>query len=342
MKLWGKEFSKDALLKKVGDISQIGGVKLYELKEGNQKGVDAIDFRTAAGFNFTVLPGRGMDISYAEYRGIPLCWRSSTGDVASAYFEPEEKNWLRSFFGGLLTTCGLTYAGAACVDQGKKLGLHGRISNIPAKNVYADGRWEKDDYIFWAQGKVRETTVFGENICLERKILTKLGENKLFIEDKVENMGYSDTEHMILYHFNIGFPIVDAGSKLICPSVELKPRDREAEQDKENWSNFTSPVAGYKEKCYYHRMKPDKKGYVKASIENKKLKLGVYIKYIIDQLPYFTEWKMMGEGIYVVGMEPGNCLVKGRDKERKEGRLQFLKPGEIRKYRIEVGIEEIK
>ncbi|MBV9633828.1 MAG: DUF4432 family protein, partial [Methylobacteriaceae bacterium] len=37
------------------------------------------------------------------------------------------------------------------------------------------------------------------------------------MEDIVENRGFLPTEHMLLYHFNIGFPFVDAGSELIGP-----------------------------------------------------------------------------------------------------------------------------
>jgi hypothetical protein len=47
---------------------------------------------------------------------------------------------------------------------------------------------------------------------------------------------------------------------------------------------------------------------------------------------------MMGQGTYVVGVEPSNCLVGGRDKERAAGRLQFLEPGECREYRLEIGV----
>ncbi len=76
------------------------------------------------------------------------------------------------------------------MDKGKSLGLHGRASNIPARNVYVDGAWDGDDYWIWATGKVRESTVFGENITLTRKISAKLGVSKIFIEDTVENLGF--------------------------------------------------------------------------------------------------------------------------------------------------------
>ncbi len=339
MKLWGKEFTKDELLKRVGNISQIGGIKQYQLQDGREKGVSAIDFKTGTGFKFTVLPGRGMDIASCEYKSIPLAWISPTGIVSPYYFEPEGTGFLRSFFGGLLTTCGLTYLGRPCVDGGKKLGLHGRISNIPAGSVCVDEIWENNDYIMSVKGKMYEVSNFEENICLERKIQAKMGENRLFIQDKIENLGYQNTEHMILYHFNFGFPLIDKNVKLILPPGKTKPRNGEAE--KERWNRFSLPIPGYKEKCYYHNIEPDKNGSLQVSIENKNIGIRFYIKYFKNELPCLIQWKMMGQGMYVLGVEPSNCLVEGRAKERKSGKLQFLKPGESRRYNLEAGIEQI-
>ena len=341
-KLYGQEFSKNDLMRKIGDISQVAGVKSYQLSDGNQKGVDAVDFRTGAGFNFTVLPGRGMDISYAEYNGQPLCWRSSTGDMNPSFYEPQGLGWLRGFYGGLVVTCGMTYAGAPCTDEEEELGLHGRVSNIPTKNVWIDGKWEGDQYLMWAQGKVREAVVFGENIVVTRRICAKLGETKLYLHDTVENVGFDPVPHMYLYHINGGFPAVDEGSVLISPTKKSMPRDADAEIDAEHYYRFQAPTPGFQERVYYHDMTPDSNGYVHAALVNKKFKngqgFGFYVKYLKSQLPKFVQWKMNGEGTYVVGMEPANCLVEGRDKERADGTLQFLQPGEKREYNLEIGV----
>ncbi len=226
--LFGRQYTRNELLQKVGDISQVAGVKPYMLTEGRSAGIEAIDFRTGTGFAFTVLPGRAMDISFAEWRGIPLCWRSQTGDVAGAYYEPEGLGWLRGFFGGLVATCGLAQAGAPCVDEGEALGLHGRIGNIAATNVTADGEWEGDQYTMWARGKVREAIVFGTNMQLTRRITARMGESRLFIEDLVENMAFEPAPHMMIYHINIGFPVVDEGAEVIAPSRVVRPRDEAA------------------------------------------------------------------------------------------------------------------
>ena len=341
-RLFGKSYTRDELLKRVGDLSQIGGVRVHERADGFERGVRTADFRTGTGLNFSVLIDRGLDISSAEFCGQSLAWRSSTSDVAPQYFEEPGLRWLRSFYGGLVVTCGLTYAGAPTVDQGRELGLHGRISNTPATNVYADGEWQGDDYVMWVKGRMRETVVFGENIELDRKITARLGESKIWIHDKVTNMGYQEMEHMILYHINLGFPVIDEGSRLIGPIKDSRPRDAEAEIDREKYAEFPAPTVGFKEKCYYLDMIPDAKGDVSAGIVNPGFNggqgFGVYVKYPKKELPEFTEWKMNDAGTYVVGLEPANCRVEGRAKERARGALQFLKPGEIREYHLEIGL----
>ncbi len=341
MKTFGRSFKKEELVRKVGDISQICGIECSTLNEGVEKGIDVARFRSGAGLNFTVLSGRGMDVGEAEYKGIPLAWRSPTGYVNSSYFEPEGLGWLRSFHGGLLATCGLTYAGAPCEDEGKQLGLHGRISNLPAKNISVEQYWQNDEYIMCLKGKVRQASVFGENVCLTREIRVKSGESRILLYDEVENLGFRKTEHMILYHINIGFPIVDDGTKLVTPATDVIPRDEEAKKGKEEYNSFTEPIGKYKEKVYYHKMKPDTENNVKVELINERIRLKFYIMYSMENLSNFVEWKMMGEGEYVVGLEPCNCSVEGRNKDRERGGLQFLEAQEKREYRLELGIQEL-
>ncbi len=341
-KLYAQSYTKEQILQRVGDISQIGGVRLQTRADGVERGVRTADFRTGTGLDFSVLIDRGLDISTAEYCGQALAWRSATADRSPAYFEEPGLGWLRSFYGGLVVTCGLTYAGAPTTDQGKPLGLHGRVSNTPATNVYADGEWQGDDYVMWVQGKVREAIVFGENIEMTRRITAKLGESRIWIHDKVTNMGHKDTEHMILYHINIGFPVIDEGGRLIGPIKGYQPRDDDAMIEKEKYADFPAPTVGFRERVYYLDMVADKNGDVSAALVNPNFRggqgFGVYIKYPKKELPEFTEWKMNDAGTYVVGMEPANCRVEGRDKERARGALQFLKPGETREYHLEIGL----
>lgn len=337
-KLYGKNYTRKELLERVGDISQIAGIKKVELTDGNRKGVETYIVKNGSGFSFNVVADRGLDISAADCCGRSLCWVSETGEVAPSFYEEPGLGWLRGFFGGLLTTCGLTQVGGPNVDEGQALGLHGRYSYIPAQQVSYATEWQGDDYVMSVKGKVRQASVFGENLVLTRKISTKLGENRLWLEDTVENLGYQSTPHMILYHINGGFPAVDAGTKLVSPTLSVEPRD--AGVSTEDYDIFEPPTAGFAERVYYHNMASEADGTVITALVNRSIPggFGFYVNYSNKELPLFTEWKMNGLGTYVVGMEPSNCHVQGRSNERERGTLQYLEPGEIRHYSLEIGV----
>src|SRR5437879_3825393 len=116
------------------------------------------------------------------------------------------------------------------------------------------------------------------------------------------------------------------------------PRDAEAEQDKEKYARFQAPTAGYREKVYRHDLAAGPDGRVAIAVVNRPLGHGVSLRYAQAALPNFIEWKMMGQGNYVVGIEPANCSVMGRAAERARGTLQVLKPGETRTYELEIGV----
>lgn len=344
-KLWGREWKREELEQRVGDIQQIAGVRLVELADGKERGVRAAEFRTGSGLAFTVLIDRGLDISHAEWCGRPMNWRSMTEDVHPAYHDAGGLGWLRSFYGGLLVTCGLSWCGAPCHDElagparlgPRDLGLHGYISNTPAKNVYADGAWDGDEYRMWLRGRCQEGLVFGENLILHREISTSLGGHSIRVADRVENAGFDQLEHQILYHINIGFPALDAGTELLSPSLRITPRDAAAEEGREQARSFEAPSSGYHEKAYFHELGAGPDGRTGTAIVNRKLGFGVYVRFNRNELPCYTEWKMMGQRNYVVGMEPANCLPIGRDAEREAGRLQHLEPRETREYALELG-----
>jgi len=342
MKLYGLEYTRDDLQSRVGSLNQVGGIRLGALTDGSEHGLRVADFDTGTGFRFTVLLDRGMDIGPASYKGIPLAWCSPTSAVHPAYFEPSGLGWLRSFHGGLLVTCGLTYMGAPCEDQGEQLGLHGRISHIPARNLWADGRWEGDEYLLWVQGKMRETSVFGPNLLLTRRIETRLGDSRVIIKDRVENCGYEASPHMFLYHCNFGFPLVDQGSELIAPSTEVRPRDADAAAGLDHHRIMDPPTPGYAEQVFYHDLRADAEGIVTVALVNRAFNggqgLGVYLRYRQAELPRFIQWKMMGQGTYVLGLEPGNAWVEGRSVEREHGTLRYISPGEVIEYYLEIGV----
>ena len=96
------------------------------------------------------------------------------------------------------------------------------------------------------------------------------------------------------------------------------------------------PQSGYEEMCFYHKMD----GEPTVSVYNPDINKGLNMRFNISELKYFTEWKMMGEYDYVLGLEPGNCLPDGRDVMREKNLLEFLMPGEKRTNHIEFSFYE--
>jgi len=343
MNIYGNEYTVRGLRRRVGNMDQIADIRTVQLDDGNERPTRAALIRTGSGLELTVLIDRCLDISAASFCGKAMGWRSTTGDVAPHHFEAEWLRWLRSYFGGLVTTCGLMNVGAPAEESALLgTGLHGRIGNTPAKNLKVTQEWRGQDYVLSITGTMRETVVFGENLTLTRTVSTKLGERRFWIDDVVTNEGFKTTKFMLLYHCNIGWPAVDAGSEIITPSRFVAPRDAEAEDGKKDWGKLDAPIHNYAEKCYYHEMAPDRKGMVTCAIVNDGFKsggegFGVYVKYRKKELPRFTEWKQMGEQDYVVGLEPCNCGVEGRRLDEEQGLLDRLRPGESRRTSLEFG-----
>jgi hypothetical protein len=333
----GEILTKAQATRLFGDMSQIADARESVMSSGKADGVRVIEVKTGSGLNFTVVPSRGLDIAWADYCGQPVAYMSKTGLVSPAYFEKDGLSFLRGFYCGLLTTCGLTYFGAPCTDQGEELGLHGRISNIPAQEVSVTKQWIDDDYVITIRGKIVESCVFRENLVLSREIKVVAGERKITISDSVENAGFDDQPFMLLYHCNFGYPIVSENSVLLEPEgAVVRPRDQEG--DMSRFNRFESPVHGYREQVFYHDIPRFNGSMSYAALFNEKIRLGAYVKFNRDQFSHFGEWKMMGEGDYVVGLEPSTAYPEGRALARERGELEFIKPGEVRRFDFSIGV----
>lgn len=345
MKLFGQEWSPGALQAHVGAMRTVFGPQRISLGDGRGVGVAAADINTGAGLRYRVLLDRGMSIGDAEFKGVPLAWQSPTGVTGPAYHEREGLGWLRTFQGGLMATCGLTQVGTPCADQGEALGLHGRAGHLPAEAVWVDGEWQADgEYRMWARGKVIEAGGFGPHVVLTRTISSSVGVNRIVFEDRVANLGGNPVPHMMLYHFNLGFPLLREGARVVLPSQGVTPRDGESAVGLHTWTEVTAPRADYHEQVFHHEMAAGPDGYVTAALVNEEGPAGkplvVYVRYRQAELPRFWQWKYLGVGTYVMGLEPGNCSVMGRAHDRAAGDLESLAPGETREYRVEMGVTD--
>lgn len=103
--------------------------------------------------------------------------------------------------------------------------------------------------------------------------------------------------------------------------------------------HFQVPTQGFNEQVFQHAVEPDADGEIHVELKNPKLGLGPRWTYSPEELPHLYEWKMMGQGTYVLGVEPANCLgMHGRADARANGQLIFLEPGESREYHLELEV----
>lgn len=353
-RLFDSFWTRAELQAQVGDMTQVAGISRQEYAEGPERGVEVLRFRTGSGLDFDVLPGRGMDISAAHYHGRPLAWLSPTGVVHSARFEPEGFGWLRGFGGGLLATCGLLNVGSPGADPSHPMpsgvpteepgethvGLHGRIGWTPARAVAADCHWDGDDYLLCAQGRLREVMVFGENVELLRRVQATAGQKRIRIVDEVTNHGYQTMPLMLLYHINLGWPVVSAQSRLLTSPGRVEARDDAAAAGLAEHARFEGPQAEFAEQVFYHALEPDARGYCRAAVVNDALGggFGVGVTWRAAELDQFAQWKCLQRGTYVCGLEPANCRVGGRAEERAAGRLKVIEPGQTIAYDVSLEV----
>ena len=329
-------------LKYVGNKNQLFSVKNYIMTDGKANNLRAIDVINGKGLFMTILPDRCMDIYQLIYKDTNISYISASGAVHPSYYDNRGIEFLRSFFAGFLTTCGIETICAGSEDEGELLGLHGRISNIPADNFYTriEENTKSGSPEIIVTGTMTQARLFGDKYSLTREIKIYTDENKFEIRDAVKNIGFKTSPHMILYHLNYGYPFLDENIEICVPATETVPLDDFAAKDSEKWNQFNTPQKGIEEQCYYHKLKTDENGYAKYSLYNPVLKKGVAVEYDAKTLNHFIQWKMCGEGDYVLGLEPGNAKSGGRKQNRENGTLKFLEPMEEVKYHLVVTLTE--
>lgn len=312
----------------IGHESQICGVEEHKLVGGKGDGMRLFQVKNGKGLEFTVSADKCADLSRVSFKGVNLGFFSPVGYVAPQYFVDKDLEFLKSFTAGFLTTCGLTNAGNASYDHG----LHGTISNTPADQIHYENN-EEDIRIY---AKMNDACIFTHKLVLEREIVCSKTENKITINDTVKNIGTTKSPLMVLYHINLGYPLIDEDSILEIPSKSVTPRNEHSAKDLDKWNKMQKPTDEFLEQCYYHELEDQGK----VKIYNPNINKGVNISFDTDKLDHLIQWKMMGVRDYVLGIEPANCHVDGRKLMENDGTLKYLKPLEEITFTVEFEIIE--
>ena len=203
-------------LNKISNPAQLGGIEISVLDNGAGRGTRIAWINTGTGLRYKVVIDRAMDIADAFYNQHSLTWLSHGGITAPQPFAHRGMDWIRTFGGGLLTTCGLDHVGGPEKDEHGERGIHGLISNIPAEIesiIQPDPRQGKME--FSITGKIKQTQIFGPSFELKRTLSGTLGRAAIRIQDEVTNCANTPAPHMLLYHLNFGWPLADVGADIL-------------------------------------------------------------------------------------------------------------------------------
>ena len=282
-----------------------------------------------------------MDIADAFYNQHSLAWLSHAGVTSPQPFSIHGADWIRTFGGGLLTTCGLSHVGGPESDEHGERGLHGGISNLPAEiESIIQPDPVRGNMQMSITGRIRQTQVFGPSLELKRTISATMGEAIIRIHDEVLNVGNTKQPHMLLYHFNFGWPLVDDGTDLLWQGKWKSWGTDSADKifkDGNNFRKASSPLEAHNgngEEVAVIDPPADKDGNCSCGLYNGKLDLAVSLRFQKEQLPWLTNWQHWGQGEYVTGLEPGTNPPIGQSMARQENTLIFLNPGESRSYDV--------
>lgn len=339
-----KWLTRDVIENHTVDMRQFIDIRESRLPNGMR----ILDCYNSSGLTFTLLPDRGMDIYSASYKGMPLTWINQ-----GAPFPPDGQEWLRLFNGGLLVTCGLTHVGPPETDNktGETRDIHGNYTRLRAYDISVKSGWTysqfpkstaladkfESKYEMKLTAQLAQSKLHGEQLAISRRYNWKLGEPRINIVDFITNHSDKPIPLMVLYHFNMGFPIVRNGTELVV-SGNVHSRDEAARKGVTTWHLYDEAKAGYEEQVFFHHVRNDPAGRAHAALINDDI--GLKFSWKTDTLPYLTQWKNTRKKSYVNGIEPGNCVPEGQNKARESGRLQMIEPDETVTFSLTVEVLE--
>jgi len=331
-------------IEKISNAAQLGGIETSIIDNGAGRSTRIAWINTGTGLRYKIVIDRAMDIADAFYNQHSLAWLSHLGIQAPQPFSNKGIDWIKTFGGGLLVTCGLDHIGGPESDEYGERGLHGAVSNIPAEIVsiiQPDPFSGKMDMSI--TGRIKQMQPMGIQLELKRTISGTLGQASISIHDEVINRGNSPAPHMLLYHFNFGWPLVDEGTQIIWQG-EWQPREtgynNRIFKKGNDFRRCPAPLdehSGAGEEAVYIDATADDNGQCFCGLHNAKIGIAVALKFQKKQLPWLTNWQHWGKGEYVTGLEPGTNPPVGQAKAREKNELLFLQPGQARSY--DLGME---
>lgn len=307
------EISVSALRKRLGSLRQFAAVRQLTMDEGSSSGQRVLAFSTGGGLDFWVMVSRTMDIGPLWLKGVPMSWMHPAEFPAANYLnvEGDQLTGMERGLSGFLVTCGLDNVR----QPNNGLPLHGHLPFTPARVTACGECWDADVPYLFAEGEVVTAHLNRSAHRLIRRIIAPIGGCTLEVVDRIENIGLSASEAQVLYHTNLGFPLVDAGV-----SVFLGESDESIIGADKGNSELLNVIS-----CHSLRALNTQKTRVRSAISEFAPPIELIIKQNTESLPYVQFWRDQRSGRNILAIEPVNSQ-RNSDGSSQSGSL--LSPGE--------------
>lgn len=320
------------LRKRTVDLRGIADIRLMQVEDGPGRGQRLFIIRNATGLGVEIAIDRGFDICSATLNGINIGWNSANNLPWPPHpVDAEDGIGFYRNLDGFIVTCGLDHFGAAhrsdathFIHKHRKEvfnPLHGRISSQRAMISGYGIEWEKDIPVIWAEGIVKQSSIFGENLVLRRRVEVEVFDGTIRINDIVENKGFRPTPHAILYHINFGYPFLSEPIKI---NGDFNPSQMEI-FNSENKVPQDSFIDHFKDISMISDTSE-----VVVELCNDSVGGGIRTMLTFDKndLPDFGIWRAFQSGVYALALEP----------MKRASNTNDLLPGECASYWLRLNL----
>ena len=299
---------------RISNLMQLTSIRRYEMTEGKERGLRVLDCDNGR-IRFLLNESKALDMMQLYDRGMNVSFISKNG------FTAREIPFPKRFEGGMLYTVGLDSAGAR-----EGFELHGTFHNLPARITEAICN---EDGIRIA-AEIEDTELFGKHLVMHRVVTSTIGSDSVTVSDTLENRGTREEGYCLLYHINVGYPLLDDGVKIVSDAEEVIPRTEWAKLDLSHRTTFRAQAENEEERCFFVK---NKSPHIEAI--NQKLGRKLTLDYSGNTLPCLVQWNSNAAGDYALGLEPCTGYLDERF------RYSVLAPQDRVKFFVTISVRDL-
>ncbi len=298
----------------ISNLLQIAYARRITMESGKEQGLKVIDCDNGK-IRILLNESRALDIMQVYHEGQNVSFVSKNG------FNNKVGEFLSRFEGGMIYTCGLDAIGGM-----EGYDIHGSFHLNSADVV----KVECNENGITVEADIYSTSLFGANLKMHRKIYTALGSEIVSVEDTLINLAHLPQQYCLLYHVNVGYPMLDEGAEVVANVKEVIGRNDWSTSRVAERERASAPVDGQEETCYFLQMNEPK-----ISLVNKKIEKKFTLDYSKETLPCLIHWHSMASGDYAMGFEPSTSFLDDKFN------YKTLNAGESVSFKLNVTVQKI-